>query len=169
MLKALDVAKYFLAKDPDREVFNMELIERNNHKFYEGNAKLNKFLHLAQNMYIAKTGTPLFADTMYAFVNGAVVEGIWDNYAMLCNKRLTMPDFGYEICEFLDRLYKMLKLAEVDELIALSHEDEEWVEKSANRRKCDQVMDSASKADKYKLQYADALMVMYRMDMKNDA
>jgi uncharacterized phage-associated protein len=169
MPTALDVAKYFLEKDTNREIFNMKLIDRDGHRFYEGNAKLNKFLHLAQNMHIAKTGTLLFGDAMYAFANGAVVEGVWDSYAMLHNKSFAEHNISGDLSDFLDRLYYMLKPADVDELIALSHEDEEWVEKSAYRRKRDQKMDSASRADEFKKQYADALMVMYRMDMGGDA
>ena len=36
MLKAIDVAKYFFAKDPNREIFNSDMIERNGRFFCEG-------------------------------------------------------------------------------------------------------------------------------------
>ena len=50
MLKAIDVAKYFLNKD-DGTLFNNKLVERSGRRFYEGNARLNKYLHIAQNQY----------------------------------------------------------------------------------------------------------------------
>jgi uncharacterized phage-associated protein len=168
MTKAWDVALHFLAKDPDKETFNLELIERDGRSFYEGNAKLNKFLHMAQNMYIAMTGEPLFGDAMFAFDNGAVVDGIWDNYVRLRAMRCPAPGFADDLREFLDRVYRMFKPADVDELIALSHEDDEWAEKNARRRKRDQLMDSMSRADEYKGQYANALTALYRMDMRDD-
>ena len=42
MSKAVEVVKCFFAKDPNRQVFNLNLVERNNRSFYEGNAKINK-------------------------------------------------------------------------------------------------------------------------------
>ena len=58
MIGVVDAAKYLISLDTDRAVFNKKLVERENRKFYEGNARLNKYLHLAQNIYIAKTGEP---------------------------------------------------------------------------------------------------------------
>ena len=168
MLKALDVAKYFLAKDPGRNIFNLNLIERNGRFFYEGNAKINKFLHLSQNVYIAKTGTTLFADDLYAYDNGAVALNVVNDYAILQKKELSKPNFGDIINEFLDRMFYMLKSADIDELIDLSHEDGEWIQKSRNYQKTDQKMDSMSRAAEYKDQYADTLMIMYRMDMNEN-
>ena len=55
-MTARDLANYFLSLDPDRQYFNQNLIVRNGSTFYEGNARLNKYMHLAQNIYIAMTG-----------------------------------------------------------------------------------------------------------------
>ena len=44
MYQADIIAKYFLSKDPTRTLFNNNVVERNNRKFYEGNARLNKYL-----------------------------------------------------------------------------------------------------------------------------
>jgi uncharacterized phage-associated protein len=164
MFNAIDISKYFFAKDLNRDIFNLNLIERNGRIFYEGNAKMNKFLHLAQNTYIAKTGEPLFSDDLYAYDNGAVALNVVNDYAIMQRKEISKPDFGDDINEFLERLFIMLKGADIDELIDLSHEDEEWMEKSRNYKKADQKMDSISRAEEYKKQYADALMIMYRMD-----
>lgn len=47
MLKAADIAKYFLSKDKNRVLFNNNIVENNNRKSYEGNIRLNKYLFLA--------------------------------------------------------------------------------------------------------------------------
>ena len=169
MLRAAEVSDYFFAKDPDRKVFNMLLMERNKRHFYEGNAKMNKFLHMAQNLHIAKSGVPLFSDDMYAYDNGAVVVDVMNSYPIMQKKHHSAPDFGCETNDFLDRVFHMLKNCDIDELIALSHEDEEWAEKSRNWRKAEQKMHSMSRADEYKKQYADGLAVLYRMDTGEDA
>ena len=54
MLNAQLVAKYFLSKDPDRILFNNNIVIKNNRKFYEGNARLNKYLFLSQVVYLAR-------------------------------------------------------------------------------------------------------------------
>ena len=62
MVKADDVAKYFLSKDKDRVLFNNNIVEKNNRKSYEGNIRLNKYLFLSQVVYMAKYGKKLFND-----------------------------------------------------------------------------------------------------------
>lgn len=39
MFSAVQIAEYFLSKDPDRKIFNKNLITKNNRNFYEGNAE----------------------------------------------------------------------------------------------------------------------------------
>ena len=169
MLKAVDVAKYFFAKDPNRRIFNLSLIERNNRSFYEGNAKINKFLHMAQNIYIAKNGVPLFEDVLYAYDNGAVVEDVLNRYAILYRQEISSPNLGDDVNDFLERIFYLLKDADVDELIQMSHEDDEWMEKNKNNIKSEQKMNSLSRVEEYKKQYADALWVMDRMDIADYA
>ena len=48
MINAELVAKYFLSKDNERKLFNMNVVTYNNRNFYEGNARLNKYLFLSQ-------------------------------------------------------------------------------------------------------------------------
>ena len=165
MLRALDVSNYFFSKDPERKIFNLCLINRNDRSFYEGNAKINKFLHLAQNLYIAKTGKALFSDDLYAYDNGAVALDILNRYPIIQKNIITSPDLGEFINDFLDRVFYLLKDADVDELIELSHQDDEWIDKSRNYHKQEQKMHSLARAEEYANQYEDALMVMYRMDM----
>ena len=161
MLRAIDVAAYFLEKDGGR-LFTSNVIRRNGRTFYDGNARLNKYLHIAQNLYIAKTGGALFADDMYAYDNGAVIPQVQENYMLLRNHRrqVILPD---DVSTFLDQVYLVLENAPLEELIDISHEDEEWIKKHRYYAKDDQRMDSMAHAAEYKEQYADMLRVMERM------
>ena len=162
MLSARQVAQYFLSKDTERLVFNKDVTQRNGRKFYDGNARLNKYLHMAQNIYIAKTGEKLFQDDLYAYDNGAVSLDVQTNYAVL-HDRSDVPYIPGDVREFLDKIYKVLAGATLEELIELSHEDSEWVEKSRYYAKPDQRMDSLSRTEEYRVQYADILRVMDRL------
>ena len=164
MLRAIDVAKYFLAKDSDQKVFTKNLIEKNGRKFYEGNARLNKYLHMAQNFYIAKTGNKLFKDDLYAYDNGAVALNVQENYAVLLSRK-DIPTFEPDVRDFLDRIYKLLENATLDELIELSHEDSEWDAKHKYYSKERQQMDSLAHIEEYKEQYHDVLQIMERMEL----
>ena len=67
MLKAIDVARYFLHLDAEGKIFTDKFVSKNGKTFREGNARPNKYLHIAQNLYIAKMGCKLFSDDLYAF------------------------------------------------------------------------------------------------------
>lgn len=161
MLKALNVARYFLFLDTDGEMFTGNLVSRNGKTFYEGNARLNKYLHIAQNLYIAKTGNKLFGEDLYAFDNGAVVPAVREKYAVLCRTVKNEPDIPSECAEFLRKVYKVLQNATLDELIEISHEDNEWRERNPHR--ANQRMNSLARAEEYKRQYGDMLKIMERM------
>lgn len=164
MLKDIEVAKFFLAKDPNRNLFNKMLVRRNGRDFYEGNARLNKYLHLAQNLYIAKEGKKLFADDLYAYDNGAVAPNVQENFSILSAKN-DVPNLDKPVQDFLNRVYRILEHASLDELIELSHEDPEWVKKHGYYYKVDQKMDSIANAAEYKKQYQDVLKVMDRIEI----
>ena len=66
MINAELVAKYFLSKDNERKLFNMNVVTYNNRNFYEGNARLNKYLFLSQVVYLAKYNKRLFNDDFRA-------------------------------------------------------------------------------------------------------
>lgn len=85
MPKSIDVARFLLCLDADKSVFAKH-----------GNVKLDKFLYLAQKIYIAKTGERLITD---------------DNSALTDEQN-----------KFLKKFFKAFKSAELDELIALSHD-----------------------------------------------
>ncbi len=164
MIRARDAAKYFINKDKNHTLFTKKLIEKNGRKFYDGNARLNKYLHMAQNIYIAKTGEKLFEDDLYAYDNGAVALDVQENFAILLNRK-SEPQLEESIRDFLDRIYMIFQNATLDELIELSHEDSEWESKHAFYSKREQKMDSLARIDEYKEQYRDVLRVMEGLEL----
>lgn len=167
MLSCITVARYILSKDPNRCVFNTKnLITKNNRKFYEGNARLNKYLHLIQNVYIAKYGRPLICDDLYAYDNGGVVPKVQENYAILINENTPVEqNISGTDAIFLDKMCKALETATLDELIELSHEDPEWKAKNHYFNKADQKMESMKYVEAYKEQYADFVKILDRMNV----
>jgi uncharacterized phage-associated protein len=165
MLTAKSVAGYFLQKDVKRVIFTTDdLVERNGSRFYAGNARLNKYLHLAQNIYIAKTGTPLIAADFYAYNNGAVVAEIQENYASIVKQRDSLnPDIPAAERDFLDRFWEAFRNATLDELIELSHEDAEWAEKNKNTGRQNQRMEQIKRANEYREQYRAMVTILDRL------
>ena len=142
MLKAIDVAKYFLNND-DGTMFN----------------------NIAQNLYIAQHGSKLFEDDLYAYDNGAVVPPVRENYLAIKSHYVGKP-IPLDESAFLDKVYQALRNASLEELIDISHEDAEWERK--RRRdgfysKEDQKMDSLEHIDEYRKQYKDMLIILDRM------
>jgi uncharacterized phage-associated protein len=161
MTDAKDVAIYFLNKDTSNELFTSERMKRGAASFAVGNARLNKYLHIAQNMWIAKTGQLLFFQPLLAFDNGAVVDEIRMNFSAIAKSaQRETSQLSDDVKCFLDKLCVMLREATIDDLIELSHQDSEWRAKSKYEAKKDQVMDSLAKKDEYKTQYSDALVIL---------
>ncbi len=162
-LSGIDIARYFLLKDPTRKVFNKSGIEhRENRIFYAGNTRLNEYLHLAQNLWIAKTGQKLFFDDLYAFDNGAIVYPVMNKYSLILEQNIK-PELPDNVISFLDKFYVAFQNASLDELIELSHEDNEWQIKHQGQKIPDQRMDSLAHMEEYKQQYAGILEVLERM------
>ena len=126
MISADVIAKYFLSKDPDRILFNNNVVEKNNRKFYEGNARLNKYLFLSQVVYLAKFEKKLIADDFVAYDNGPVVKKIITDYPIISSRK-EQVDIPNDIKMFLDKIYDSLKNASYEELIEITHEDPEWI------------------------------------------
>ena len=164
MVKAIDAARFLISLDPQRQYFNTHLICLNNREFYEGNARLNKILHLAQNMYIGKTAEKLIDTDFYAYDNGGVIREIQENYAFLLG---TQPETMYPIdsiaATFLHKVYLMLKDAPIRDLIEIDHEDPAWLEKHAFYYKPDQIMDSLKYTKDYQDRYEAANFYLDRM------
>ena len=124
MLTAKQVAEYFLSKDPERRLFNHNVVLYNGRKFYEGNARINKYLFLAQVVHLAKYNSKLFSDDFVAYDNGPVVESIMTSYGRLTGHYDNNIDEVEK--NFLDKIYLSLENATYEELIEITHEDPEW-------------------------------------------
>lgn len=165
MLNKFYVANYLLSLDQEKKYFTKELIERNNRVFYVGNARLNKIMHLAQNIYLAKTGKLLIDTDFYAFDNGAVILEIQSNYSKIISKKNTCDasDMTDDERMFLNKMFIAFADAPIDELIEIDHEDSEWVAKHRGVTLQEQKMDTLSKKEEYEIQYADIIKVLDRM------
>lgn len=164
MVTAIDAARFVISLDPERKYFNYRVFHLNNREFYEGNARLNKILHLAQNMYIGKTSKKLIDTDFYAYDNGGVILEVQQNYAFLLE---TMTHSEYHIDDsdaiFLHKVFLMLKDSPIKQLIEIDHEDPAWIEKHAFFFKPDQIMDSMKYVDDYRDRYEAANFYLDRM------
>ena len=126
----------------------------NGSEFYEGNARLNKMLHLAQNIYIGEHREKLIDADFYAYNNGGVIPEVQENYAMLLGTRESASfSVPQNVQDYLHKIFLMLKDAPITELIAIDHEDPAWQEKHMAYYKRDQKMDSLKFADDYADRY----------------
>lgn len=162
-MTARDLANYFLSLDPDRQYFNQKLINRNGSTFYEGNARLNKYMHLAQNIYIAMTGNLLIDSPFYAYNNGAVIPDIQRDYRVLLNSRNEYSGISSEQMLLLRKIFEAIKNADIDEIIEIDHEDKAWIDKHNGETMAEQKMDSLQYKEIYEKQYADMIKVLNRM------
>ncbi len=151
MLNAKEVAQYFLSKDSQRKIFNKNIIEYNKRKSYEGNIRLNKYLFLAQVVYLAKYNKRLFEDDFLAYDNGPVVKDIVENYGIINNKNNEV-DILPNIKDFLDKIYLSLENATYEELIEITHEDPEWIRLSKDTYNAP-VMKIEDNIEEYKKRY----------------
>ena len=151
MLTAKQVAEYFLSKDPERQLFNYNVVSYNGRKFYEGNARINKYLFLVQVVHLAKYNSKLFSDDFVAYDNGPVVESIMNSYGRLTghydNQNLDEIEKN-----FLDKIYLSLENATYEELIEITHEDPEWQTLSKDTYNAP-VMNLEKNIDEYKKRY----------------
>ena len=151
MLNADVIAKYYLSKDPERILFNNNVVTKNNRKFYEGNAHLNKYLFLSQVVYLAKNGKKLILDDFIAYENGPIVKSIMNEYAIITSRREKV-EIPSDIKKFLDKIYDALKDASYEELIEITHEDPEWIRLSNNTYNAP-VMQLENNLEEYKERY----------------
>lgn len=151
MLNATTVAKYYLSKDPDRILFNNNVVTRNNRKFYEGNVRLNKYLFLSQVVYMAKYEVKLIADDFVAYDNGPVVKEIVSDYPLISSRReiVGIPENEKH---FLDKIYDALINASYDELIEITYEDPEWMKLSKDTFNAP-IMNLEENIEEYKKRY----------------
>jgi len=151
MVKADIIAKYYLSKDPNRVLFNNNVIVKNGRKSYEGNVRLNKYLFLSQVVYLAKYGKKLISDNFVAYDNGPVIREIINEYPIISsrNEIVSIPD---DIKYFLDKIYDSLINASYEELIEITHEDPEWIRLSKDTFNAP-MMNLEKNIDEYKQRY----------------
>ena len=129
-VSAIEVAKYLLSLDLNREYFTLnwmkpkegwESVPR------EGSFRLNKMLHLCQILYCAKYKRPLFWEQMLAFEHGAVVEGVRVNYLELywtLGKEETKLERNNQ--DFIKKVFTRFRSEDDNTLENLSHDDPAW-------------------------------------------
>jgi hypothetical protein len=103
--------------------------------------------------------------TFYAYDNGAVEVTIQENYPILLSKKDCYPEIAIdkECADYLNRFYLAFFNSDIDELIQLSHEDPEWIDKHIYYHKKDQEMDSIGRLAEYRKKYSQIVQVLDRM------
>lgn len=151
MLSAKDVANYFLSKDPERKLFNKNIVVHNGRKSYEGNIRINKYLFLTQVLYLAVYDKRLFKDDFKAYENGPVIEDILKSYGLILNQN---NEIKINDCDkqFLDKVYMSLENATFEDLIEITHEDPTWQQLSNNTYNAP-IMNIEDNIDEYKKRY----------------
>lgn len=155
MEKVENIAKYILYLDKHNDVFINKLINLQGRDCYEGNVRLNKYLHIMQMVYIAMNDKKLFDDDMYAFDNGVVVNSVMNNYNYLKSKKDSYIITNDDIKNYIEKMFNILKYAPLKDLIEISHQDEEWKKKHIYYSKKEQLMDIDSQKESYKKMCAD--------------
>lgn len=159
MPNAIDIANYFINLDTEMTVFDRALVEIDDMVYYAGNLRINKYLHMAQNIFVSLTGGRLFEDDMVARETGAISLAVQDRYVLLLHEK-AVPELAPEICSFLNWLYQLLRDVSLDDLIELSRQDPEWVAKIRVKSKKKRQMDPMAHADEYKWQYFRILQTL---------
>ncbi len=161
MEKVEDIAKYILFLDKNNDIFINKLLTLQNRNCYEGNVRLNKYLHIMQMVYLAMTDKKLFNEEMYAFDNGVVINSIMNNYVYLKATKDSYQITNENIKKFIEKMFNILKYAPLEDLIAISHQDEEWQKKHNFYLKKDQIIDVDSQKENYKIMCADFIDMFY--------
>lgn len=160
MEKVEDIAKYILSLDKNDDVFINKLITLNGRNCYEGNVRLNKYLHIMQMVYFAMTDNKLFDEDMYAFDNGVVVNDVMNNYGYLKKNKDKYVIKDNDIKSYVRKMFNILKYAPLNDLIEISHQDEEWKKKHNFYLKKEQLIDVDSQKENYKKMCADFIEML---------
>ncbi len=163
MLRGTDVALYLIRLDSSNELFNKKRCVQNGRTFYEGNIRLNHYMHLAQNIYIAKYGKMLMDSVFYACDDGAVDMVVYENYSELLERRGNEIQIGDNEKKYLNVIYQVFRNASLEELTEVAHEDPEWISKY--RLGKNEKMDPVAHEAEYREIYADMIKVMENMDV----
>ena len=145
------VAKYFLLKDTEHNLFDMNIVTCNNENFYEENVRLNIYLSLSQVVYLAKYNRVLFYGDFRAYDNGPVILDIMKILPVLKSKE-NFNSLSDKDKNFLDKIYKSLENATYEELTNIIHEDPEWLRLKELTNNAP-VMDLKKHINEYKRRY----------------
>jgi len=120
MLKAIDIAKWFIYKNCDTP--------RNT---FDGNMKLQKLLFFSQLIHLVRTENILFDDPILAFENGSVVEDVRltyknNNYDLIKESKEADYDFLEEELQTLQITHDIFCDIKAKELSDLNHLFKSW-------------------------------------------
>lgn len=160
MEKVEDIAKYILSLDKNNDIFVNKLLTLYGRNCYEGNVRLNKYLHIMQMVYFAMTDNKLFNEDMYAFDNGVVVNMVMNDYSYLKSNKETYNITNKSVKLYIEKMFNILKYAPLKDLIEISHQDEEWKKKHNFYQKKEQLMDVDSQKENYKIMCADFIEML---------
>ena len=133
MEKVENIAKYILFLDKNNDIFINKLLNLHGRECYEGN----------------------FNEEMYAFDNGVVVNSVMNNYVYLKSTKNSYDISDANVKNYIEKMFNILKYAPLEDLIEISHQDEEWKKKHNFYQKKDQLIDVDSQKENYKIMCAD--------------
>lgn len=113
-----------------------------------------------QMVYFAMTDNKLFNEDMYASPNGVVVNTVINNYAYLKSNRDSYTISDENVKSYIEKMFNILKYAPLQDLIEISHQDEEWKKKHSFYKKNDQLIDVDSQKENYKIMCADFIDIL---------
>ena len=123
MLKAVDVARYFLCQVNSDDAGDLI-----------SNLKLQKLLYYAQGFSLALLGKPLFSEPIEAWTHGPVVPSVYQVYkdysasAIPCPIDLDFDSFDPEVLELLDEVYAVYGQFSAWKLRDMTHEEAPWIQ-----------------------------------------
>ncbi len=119
--KAIDIAQWFINK----------AIEDTNENGgeYITHLKLQKLLYYAQGCYGAMRGTPLFAEKIYNWTHGPVVEALYDKFKSYGDKGITrykVVNIDAETEAILQEVYNVFGQYSAWGLRNMTHDEDPW-------------------------------------------
>ena len=154
MLNEVDVSKYLISLDTKREYFNKKMND-NEIPFCEGNVRLNNIMHLAQNVYIGRTGNQLIDADIYAYDKGSMFPNVYEQYETMLESDDLSCNIDDETKTFLSRVFWMLKNAPIERLIEIDKQEPAWREHRFSFKQR-QKTDPMKFAEDYKWRYEGA-------------
>ena len=107
MEKVENIAKYILSLDKNDDIFINKLITLQGRECYEGNVRLNKYLHIMQMVYFAMTDKKLFSEDMYAFDNGVIVDVVMNNYLYLKSTKESYSISNANVKTYIEKMFNI--------------------------------------------------------------